>query len=82
MARILASDPHRLDGQQISAFSCGDDPGAKAVVAGLLAALDLEPVDAGPLRRARFIEPAGMLIVPLGYGMGMGPNIATRLLRG
>jgi predicted dinucleotide-binding enzyme len=82
MAQILASDSHRLAGQQVSTFYCGDDAGAKATVAGLLTDLDLEPIDAGPLTSARFIEPAGMLIVQLGYGMGMGPNIGTRLLRG
>jgi predicted dinucleotide-binding enzyme len=82
MAQILAADSHRLGGQQISTFYCGDDAGAKAKVAGLLADLDLEPVDAGPLTSARFIEPAGMLMVQLAYGMGMGPFIATRLLIG
>jgi predicted dinucleotide-binding enzyme len=80
MAQILASDSHRLAGQQISTFYCGDDAGAKATVAGLLADLDLDPIDAGPLSSARFIEPAGMLLVQLAYGMGMGPNIGTRLL--
>jgi predicted dinucleotide-binding enzyme len=82
MAQVLAAESHRLGGQRISTFYCGDEAGAKATVAGLLADLDLEPVDAGPLTSARFIEPAGMLIVQLTYGMGMGPNIATRLLRG
>jgi predicted dinucleotide-binding enzyme len=82
MAQILASDSHRLGGERVSTFYCGDDAGAKAVVAGLLADLDLEPVDAGPLTSARFIEPAGMLVVQLAYGMGLGPNIGTRLLRG
>jgi predicted dinucleotide-binding enzyme len=82
MAQILAADSHRLGGQQISTFYCGDDTGAKATVAQLLADLDLDPVDAGPLSSARFIEPAGMLVVQLGYGMGMGTNIGTRLLKG
>jgi predicted dinucleotide-binding enzyme len=82
MAQVLAADSHRLGGQQISTFYCGDDDRAKATVAGLLADLDLDPVDAGPLTSARFIEPAGMLVVQLGYGMGMGTNIGTRLLRG
>jgi predicted dinucleotide-binding enzyme len=82
MAQILAADSHRLGGQRISTFYCGDDAAAKAAVAGLLADLDLEPVDAGPLTSARFIEPAGMLVVQLAYGMGLGPNIGTQLLRG
>lgn len=82
MAQILAAASHHLAGHQISTFYCGDDPGAKATVAKLLADLDLEPVDAGPLTSARYIEPAGMLVVQLGYGMGLGTNIGMRLLRG
>ncbi len=47
MAQILAADSRRLDGQQISAFYCGNDPAAKASVASLLRDLDVDPVDAG-----------------------------------
>ena len=69
------------DGQQISAFYCGNDPAAKASVASLLRDLDLDPVDAGPLTSARYIEPAGMLCVQLAYGMGMGTMLGMKLLR-
>ena len=82
MAQILAAESHRLSGDQISTFYCGNDAAAKSVVASLLRDLDLEPVDAGPLTSARFIEPAGMLNVQLSYGMGLGPFIATKVLRG
>jgi 8-hydroxy-5-deazaflavin:NADPH oxidoreductase len=81
MAQILAADSRRLDGRQISAFYCGNDPAAKASVASLLRDLDLDPVDAGPLTSARYIELAGMLCVQLAYGMGMGPKLAMKLLR-
>ncbi|MGH8587951.1 MAG: NADPH-dependent F420 reductase [Gammaproteobacteria bacterium] len=82
MAQILAGASHRLAGQQISTFYCGDDADAKKTVAKLLQDLDLEPVDAGPLTSARYIEPAGMLNVQLAYGMGLGPKIGVKLLRG
>ena len=82
MAQILAAETHRLSGEQISTFYCGNDAAAKSVVASLLRDLDLEPVDAGPLTSARFIEPAGMLNVQLAYGMGMGPLVGTKVLRG
>jgi 8-hydroxy-5-deazaflavin:NADPH oxidoreductase len=81
MAQILAADSRRLDGQQISTFYCGNDAAAKASVASLLRDLDLDPVDAGPLTSARYIEPAGMLCVQLAYGMGRGPKLAMKLLR-
>ncbi|MGB6176221.1 MAG: NAD(P)-binding domain-containing protein [Methylocella sp.] len=82
MVQILAADSRRLDGQQISAFYCGNDPAGKASVASLLRDLDLDPVDAGPLTSARYIEPAGMLCVQLAYGMGLGAKLGMKLLRG
>jgi predicted dinucleotide-binding enzyme len=82
MAQILASESHRLTRQQLSTFYCGDDAEAKKQVAQLLIDLDLDPVDAGALTSARFIEPAGMLTVQLAYGMGLGPMIGMRLLKG
>jgi predicted dinucleotide-binding enzyme len=82
MAQILASDSRRLAGQQISTFCCGNDATAKSTVAALLRDLDLEPIDAGRLTSARFIEPAGMLTVQLAYGMGLGPHVGMKLLRG
>jgi predicted dinucleotide-binding enzyme len=81
MAQILAAESHRLGGQQTSTFYCGEDAGAKASVASLLRDLDLDPVDAGPLKSARYIEPAGMLVVQLAYGMGLGPMIGMKLLQ-
>jgi predicted dinucleotide-binding enzyme len=61
---------------------CGNVPAAIASVASLLRDLDLDPIDAGPLTSARYIEPAGMLCVQLAYGMGMGPKLRMKLLRG
>ncbi len=66
-ADVLASSSHRFDGEQTVAFYCGDDAEAKQVVAELLADLDVQAVDAGPLRNARYIEPAGFLLVQLQY---------------
>jgi hypothetical protein len=71
MAPILTSASHRLDGQQITAFYCGDDAEAKGRVTELLADLDLDPVDAGPLTSARYIEPAGMQAVPVSMSWHM-----------
>ncbi|UFP96236.1 NADPH-dependent F420 reductase [Gloeobacter morelensis] len=64
-----------------SMFYCGDDTKAKAVVAGLMTEAGMEPVDAGALVRARLVEPAGLLVAQLGYGLGVGPNVALKVLR-
>lgn len=64
-----------------SVFYCGDDATAKATVARLLTDAGMDPIDAGPLVRARLIEPAGLLVAQVGYGLGVGPNVALKLLR-
>jgi 8-hydroxy-5-deazaflavin:NADPH oxidoreductase len=56
----------------------GDDAGAKDTVRRLAESTGFEPVDAGPLVNARYLEPLGMLNIWLGYTGGRGTNIAPR----
>ncbi|HKC94317.1 MAG TPA: NADPH-dependent F420 reductase [Nitrospira sp.] len=79
-AELLHSGSTVLEGQQGTIFYCGDDRDAKQLVASLIAETGVEAIDAGPLRNARFIEPAMMLLVQLAYPLGMDP-VASRLLR-
>ena len=60
---------------------CGDDRDAKAVAAGLIRDVGFEPVDAGPLRVARYIEPFTLLIARLAYEGDSGPELAYRFER-
>jgi predicted dinucleotide-binding enzyme len=60
-------------------FLCGDDLAAKNRLEPLLAALDVQPVDAGPLTAARLVEPAMMLLVKLAYA-GTPRDLGLRLL--
>jgi 8-hydroxy-5-deazaflavin:NADPH oxidoreductase len=62
-------------------FYCGDDASAKAVVKGLIADAGLNPVDVGPLRNARLLEPLAMLWIDLAVNQGWGINHAFKLLR-
>ena len=57
-------------------FYAGDDVGAKGRVQGLIESAGFEAVDAGPLANARYLEPAGMLNIYLGYMAGRGMGIA------
>jgi predicted dinucleotide-binding enzyme len=68
-------------GERASMFLCGDDAGAKTTVAGLARDLGFDPVDAGPLRQARLLEPLAMLWISMALVYGHGPGIAFRLLR-
>lgn len=61
------------------AFYCGDDSGAKALVASLLDGSGLRAVDAGPLTSARYLEPLAALMVELVRGQGRAPAEVARL---
>jgi len=60
---------------------CGDDARGKKVAATLIRDVGFEPVDAGPLRIARYTEPFGLLIGELAYGGRAGPELAYRFVR-
>jgi NADPH-dependent F420 reductase len=64
-----------------SVFFCGDHDGAKEIVGRLAQEIGFDPVDAGPLRMARFIEPFALLIIQLQFRPGMSSDMAVKLLR-
>jgi predicted dinucleotide-binding enzyme len=61
-------------------FYCGECPIAKGTAAELIEDLDIEPVDAGGLRIARYLEPVAALLQHLAVGQGRGTEIALKLL--
>jgi len=69
-----------FEGHRPVMFYCGDNTDAKQIVAKLISDLVFEPVDAGPLKQARLLEPFAMLWISLAYG-GMGRDFAFELLR-
>jgi NADPH-dependent F420 reductase len=71
----------RFNSDRASMFVCGDDQEAKEVVMRLGRVLDFDMVDCGPLESARLLEPLAMLWITLAYPIGMGPDIAFKLLR-
>jgi len=62
-------------------FYCGDDAAAKQTVSGLIADAGMNPVDVGPLRNARLLEPLAMLWIDLAVNQKQGSNHAFKLLR-
>lgn len=62
-------------------FYCGDDTDAKAEVDMIISDIGFDPIDAGPLQNARYLEPLAMLIIQLGFAQKMGTSIAFKLLR-
>lgn len=60
---------------------CGDDAKAKKLVARLIRDAGFEPLDAGPLRIARYIEPFTLLVAQLAYETTRGAELAYRFER-
>jgi predicted dinucleotide-binding enzyme len=61
-----------------SLLYCGDDRRARDVATRLIPDVGFEPLDAGPLRIARFTEPFTLLIAQLAYEGDRGPELAYR----
>jgi predicted dinucleotide-binding enzyme len=71
----------RRKGRRPSLVYCGDHEGAKETAATLIRAVGFEPVDAGPLRIARYMEPFSLLMAELAYETEQGPELAYRFER-
>lgn len=65
--------------ETVQVFYAGDDAGAKDTVKRLIESMDFEPVDAGPLANARYLEPLGMLNIWFGYAGGRETRVAPAL---
>ena len=62
-------------------FAAGDDHAARAQVLELARDIGFDPVDAGPLVNARWLEAMGYMQIQLGYALGLGPAIGFALVR-
>jgi predicted dinucleotide-binding enzyme len=71
----------RRKAKKPSLVYCGDNAAGKKVAAGLIHDVGFEPVDAGPLRTARFTEPFALLVARLAYEGKGGPELAYRFDR-
>ncbi|WBU59283.1 NADPH-dependent F420 reductase [Paracoccus albus] len=56
----------------------GDDEGAKEVARELIRDIGFDPLEAGGLRSARFVEPFAMVTAELAYGQPGGPALTYR----
>ncbi len=80
-AEVMEPGKQIFDGQKATGFYCGDDAAAKATVAKLIEDAGFEPVDAGVLQNARYLEPMAQLNIQIAYGLGGGTNVAFRYMR-
>jgi len=61
-----------------SMLYCGDDARAKTTAGKLIEGTGFDPVDAGPLEMARYLEPFTLLIARLAYEGKRGPELSYR----
>jgi len=57
---------------------CSDHPDSKKVAATLIRDVGFDPIDAGPLRIARYLEPFTLLVAQLAYEGTASPDLAYR----
>jgi predicted dinucleotide-binding enzyme len=69
-----------VKGEKLTLFVAGDDKAAKELVLAAGKGIGFDPVDAGPLKNARWMETLGYFNIQLGYTLKMGPDIGFRLV--
>jgi hypothetical protein len=69
-----------VGGEKLTAFMAGDNKGAKEVVAKLVSDIGFEPLDCGPLRSARYLEPMAGLIIHLAFEQGKGTGLGFKMV--
>lgn len=70
----------KVKGEKITLFVAGDDVAAKKMVLAAGKDIGFDPVDAGPLMNARWLETLGYFNIQLGYTLKMGTEIGFKLV--
>ena len=70
----------KVKGEKLTLFVAGDDRTAKDLVLSAGRNIGFDPVDAGPLKNARWIETLGYFNIQLGYTLKMGTDIGFKLV--
>jgi hypothetical protein len=68
--------PHR-----VTMFYAGNDAAANQLAAGLAADIGFEPIELGPLKYARLLEPLAMTWIILAHHRGFGRDFAIDVVR-
>lgn len=65
----------------VQVFVAADDEAAKKAVSDVVAKGGFQPVDAGPLTNARFLEPVGEINIWFGFFLGWGTSAAPAWIK-
>lgn len=80
-ASVLAEGASLGAGKTVPVFVASDDAQAKTAASEIARSIGFDVVDVGALKNARYLEPLAGLNIYLGYGAGLGTNIAPAWLR-
>lgn len=75
-AQVLGAGADLGNGQKVNVFVASDSERGKQAVTTLAQSMGFVVVDAGGLKNARYLEPLAGLNIYLGYGAGLGTNMA------
>ncbi len=70
----------RVGSDRLTLFVAGDDPQAKHATMALGRDSGFEPLDAGPLSSARYLEPMALNLMKMSFGQKLGTGIGFRLV--
>lgn len=70
-----------INNQAVSLFYCSNYDDAKHVAHQLASDIGFAPVDAGPLKNARLLEPLAVLWLQLAFNMHLGTDMGFHLLQ-
>lgn len=65
-------------GKPATLYYCSDHTPAKEATAALGSQMGLAPVDCGPLKHARYLEPLAVFWLQMAFHMGYGPEFALQ----
>ena len=74
LAQVLA-EGGRFGDRRAQVFVAGDDAAAKSTVSTLIERIGFDPVEAGPLKNARYLEPLAGQNIQFAYALGRGVQI-------
>lgn len=80
LAQVMAEGPS-FGFERAQVFVAGDDAEAKTVVSEIAERVGFLPVDAGPLKNARYLEPLAGQNIQFAYALGAGVQIAPVWLK-
>lgn len=69
-----------FNGEPASAFYCSDYDQAKKVVVQLAGEMGFDPIDIGPMKHARYLEPMAAIWIQMAFHLGMGTNFTLKLV--